>query len=251
MFGAIAKTYLAEKLGIDHKKIVVVSVMPCVAKKFEAERPELAWNEESNVDFVITTRELARMIREAGLAFDKLPDEDFDSVMGESTGASVIFGTSGGVIEAAVRTASTLIAGKAPENVEFTQLRGNEGIRDATFKAGGMDFKVGIASGLGNARELLMRIRDGKEQYHAIEIMACPGGCVAGGGQPLYGNDRSYIEKRAEALYEEDRGKPVRMSHENKEVQTLYDEFIGKPGERRAHELLHTSYTKRGDTTNA
>jgi len=246
MFGAIAKTYLADKLGVDSKKIVVVSVMPCVAKKFEAERPELTWNEESNVDFVITTRELARMIREAGLAFDRLPDEDFDSVMGESTGASVIFGTSGGVIEAAVRTAAAWLDGKAPENVEFTQLRGDEGIREATVKAGGMDIKIGIASGLGNTRELLERVRDGKAEYHAIEIMACPGGCVAGGGQPYYGNDRAVIEKRREVLYAEDRAKHARMSHENKEIQALYDEFLGKPGEHKAHELLHTEYTKRG-----
>jgi NADH-quinone oxidoreductase subunit G/NADP-reducing hydrogenase subunit HndD len=220
--------------------------MPCVAKKYEAERPELSWNEESNVDFVVTTRELGRMIREAGLAFDRLPNEDFDKVMGESTGASVIFGTSGGVIEAAARTAVTWLTGSAPADVELTQLRGSDGLREATVKAGDMELKIGIASGLGNARELLERVRDGKADYHAIEIMACPGGCVAGGGQPYYGDDRGIIQKRAEALYEEDRNKPARLSHENKEIQALYDEFLEKPGSHKAHELLHTEYTKRG-----
>ena len=245
MFGAIAKTYLAEKLGVDPAKMVVVSVMPCVAKKYEAAREELANDGNANVDYVITTREMAGMIREACLDFNSLPDEDFDPIMGESTGASVIFGRTGGVIEAAVRTAVYKLTGKNPENVEFNQLRGSDGLREATIKAGDVELKIGIAHGLSNARTLLENIRDGKSQYHAIEIMACPGGCVGGGGQPFYGNDRAVVEARANGLNSEDADNPVRLSHENKEIQALYKEFLGEPGGHKAHELLHTSYTKR------
>jgi len=245
MFGAIAKSYLAKKLGVDPAKMVVVSVMPCVAKKYEAAREELANDGHADVDYVITTREMAGMLREACVDFNSLPDEDFDKVMGESTGAAVIFGRTGGVIEAAVRTAVYKLTGKNPENVEFALLRGDAGIREATIKVGDLDLKIGIAHGLGNARVLLENIRDGKSQYHAIEIMACPGGCVGGGGQPFYGNDRAVIAARAAGLNGEDKDKPVRCSHENKEVQTLYKEFLGEPGGHKAHELLHTSYTKR------
>ena len=245
MFGAIAKTYLAQKLGVDPAKMVVVSVMPCVAKKYEAAREELANGGNANVDYVITTREMAGMIREACLDFNSLPDENFDPVMGESTGAAVIFGRTGGVIEAAVRTAVYKLTGKNPENVEFNQLRGQDGLREATIKAGDVELKIGIAHGLGNARTLLENIRDGKSEYHAIEIMACPGGCVGGGGQPFYGNDRAVVEARANGLNGEDADNPVRLSHENKEIQALYKEFLGEPGGHKAHELLHTSYTKR------
>jgi len=245
MYGVIAKTYLAQKLGVDPAKMVVVSVMPCVAKKYESARDELANNGYADVDYVITTREMAAMIREACIDFNSLPDEDFDPVMGESTGAGVIFGRTGGVIEAAVRTAVFELTGKNPEKLEFEQLRGDAGIREATIKVGDLDLKIGIAHGLGHARTLLENIRDGKSQYHAIEIMACPGGCVSGGGQPYYGNDRSVIAARAAGLNGEDVDKAVRVSHENKEIKALYAEFLEKPGSHKAHELLHTSYTKR------
>ncbi|MDR0286379.1 MAG: iron hydrogenase small subunit, partial [Clostridiales bacterium] len=247
MFGAIAKTYLADKLGIPAEKIVVVSVMPCLAKKYEAARPELAHGESTRyVDYVISTREFASMIREAGINFTQLPDEDFDPIMGESSGASVIFGTTGGVIEAALRTAVAWLTGKKLEKVDFTQLRGLEGIREASVDINGQEIKIAIANGLGNARKILENVRDGKCQYHAIEIMACPGGCVGGGGQPFYRNDLEILHKRAAAIYEEDKEKPIRSSHENPEIIKLYDEFLGKPYSEKAHELLHTGYTKRG-----
>jgi len=245
MQGVIAKTYLAQKLGVDPAKMVVVSVMPCVAKKYEAARDELANDGHADVDYVITTREMAAMIREACIDFNSLPDEDFDPIMGESTGAGVIFGRTGGVIEAAVRTAVYELTGANPAKLEFEELRGEAGIREATIKAGDIDLKIGIAHGLGNARTLLENIRDGKSQYHAIEIMACPGGCVSGGGQPYYGDDRSVIAARAAGLNGEDKDKALRCSHENKEIQALYKEFLGEPGSHKAHDLLHTSYTKR------
>ena len=245
MFGAIAKSYLAEKLGVDPAKMVVVSVMPCVAKKYEAARDELANNGNADVDYVITTREMAAMLREACVDFHSLPDEDFDPVMGESTGAGVIFGRTGGVIEAAMRTAVYKLTGKNPENVEFTALRGEAGLREATITVGDLDLKIGIAHGLGNARTLLENIRDGKSQYHAIEIMACPGGCVNGGGQPYYGNDRTVGTQRAAGLNGEDTDKALRCSHDNPEIKALYAEYLGEPGGHKAHELLHTSYTKR------
>lgn len=245
MFGAIAKTYLAEKLGVAPENIVVVSVMPCLAKKYEAARPELSESTLNNVDYVITTRELAGMIREAGISFTDLKDEDFDSVMGESSGAGVIFGTTGGVIEAALRTAAFWLTNENLEKIEFTELRGMAGIRESTVTIGDLNLKIGIAHGLGNARRLLESVRDGKADYHAIEIMACPGGCVGGGGQPYHGNDLDIIKKRAEGLYDEDRSKKIRKSHENPEIIKLYEEFLGKPGGHKAHELLHTTFTKR------
>jgi iron only hydrogenase large subunit-like protein len=245
MLGAVAKTYYAEKFGIDPKNMVVVSVMPCLAKKYEAARPELGLNNVGYVDYVITTRELGRMVREAGISFTDLPDEDFDSVLGASTGASVIFGASGGVIEAACRTAAAWLTGKAPENVEFTQLRGMDGVREATVSVAGLDLKIAVASGLGNARKLLEAVRDKKASYHAIEIMACPQGCVGGGGQPYHNNDISVLKKRTEAIYAEDRGKQLRMSHENPEIIQIYKEFFGEPYSHKAHELLHTGFTKR------
>ncbi len=246
MFGAIAKTYLAQKLGISPEKMVVVSIMPCLAKKYEAARPELSYEEYQNVDFAISTRELAKMIKEAGLCFADLPEEDFDSIMGASSGAGVMFGTTGGVIEAAVRTAYTWLTGEKPQEVEFTDLRGLEGLREASYDINGQKINIAVAHGLGNARRLLEEIRDQKSKYHAIEIMACPGGCVGGGGQPYHNNNPEILRKRAEAIYEEDRSKEVRYSHENPEIKLLYDEFLGEPFGEKAHELLHTHFTKNG-----
>jgi len=245
MFGAIAKAYLAPKLGIDPANMVVVSIMPCLAKKFEAAREELGNKAQGrDVDYVLSTRELARMVKEAGINFPALPDTDFDAVMGESTGAGVIFGTTGGVIEAVLRTVSAWKDG-TPKDVNFTQLRGLEGIREATVTIGGQPISVAIAHGLGNARGLLEAIRDGKANYHAIEIMACPSGCVGGGGQPYHGNNIEVLRQRAAALYKEDAGKPKRMSHENAQLQQLYDEFLGEKYGKKAHELLHTTFKAR------
>lgn len=246
MFGVIAKTYLADKLGIDPKDMVVVSVMPCVAKKYEAARPELAIKPEiPDVDIVITTRELGRMIHEAGIDFNSLAEESFDRPLGESTGASVIFGATGGVIEAALRTAYEWLTGSTLENVEFESLRGLEGVKSAEVTINGRTLKIGVAHGLGNARTILECIRAGECQLDAIEIMACPGGCIGGGGQPYHHGNIEILKARAEGLYKEDRDKPIRKSHENKEVIALYDEFLGKPYGEKAHELLHTSYTAR------
>ena len=245
MFGTIAKTYYAEKKGLNPHDIVVVSIMPCLAKKAEAKRPELTKDDDSNVDIVITTREFGHMMKSAGVDFANLKDGEFDKLMGESTGASVIFGTTGGVIEAAARTAYEWLTGEELENVDFKQLRGLEGIREATIKVGEMDLKIGIAHGLGNARKMLEDIKSGKSTYHAIEIMACPGGCIGGGGQPYHHGNMEIIQKRQDAIYREDVGKPRRKSHENTEVIALYEEFLGLPYGDKAHDLLHTHYVKR------
>ncbi|NOR87574.1 MAG: 2Fe-2S iron-sulfur cluster binding domain-containing protein [Bacteroidales bacterium] len=245
MFGPIAKTYFAEKLGVKREDMVVVSIMPCLAKKYEAQRDEFKVNGNPDVDFSITTRELAHLIKQANMDIKKLPEEEFDQPMGESSGAGVIFGTTGGVIEAALRTAYEIHTGKNLEKVDFMQLRGMEGIREATVDFDGLDLKIGIAHGLGNARKLLEDIRDGKSHYHAIEIMACPGGCIGGGGQPLHHGDSSILEKRAAALYREDAGKPIRKSHENPAIKELYETFLGEPMSEKSHELLHTHYFDR------
>lgn len=245
MFGVIAKTYYAEKHGINPDDIVIVSVMPCVAKKAEAKRPELTKDEESNVDIVVTTRELAKMIKEAGLKFDSLADGEFDHAMGESSGASVLFGTTGGVIEAVVRTAHEWLTGEQLQQVEFTQLRGMEGLREATVTIGDQEMTIGIASGLGNARKLLEDVRDGKAHYTAIEIMACPGGCIAGGGQPHHHGNYDIVRKRQQAIYQEDGNKSVKMAHKNEQIIRLYEEFLGEPMSEKSHELLHTYYKKR------
>ncbi len=245
MFGAVTKAYYAKKLNIDPKNVVVVSIMPCLAKKHEAARPELSNDGLKNVDYVLSTRELAMMIKEAGIDFKTLPDGEFDNPLGESTGASVIFGTTGGVIEAALRTAYEWITGETLENVDFVQLRGMEGIRKASVQVKDMNVKIGIAHGLGNARRLLEMIQSGEETFHAIEIMACPGGCVGGGGQPYHHGDQEIIKKRAEALYREDKGKTKRKSHENQYVIQLYKDFLGEFYGEKAHELLHTNYTPR------
>ncbi len=240
MFGTIAKTYYAEKNGLDPDNIVVVSIMPCIAKKAEAKRPELTKDAHNNVDIVVTTRELGAMIKEAGIEFETLPESEYDRVMGESTGASVIFGTTGGVIEAAIRTAYEWITGEELENVEFEQLRGMDGLRKATVKIGDKELKIGIASGLGNARELLEEIRESKDKYDAIEIMACPGG-----GQPYHHGNYQIVKKRQEAIYREDRNKKLRKSHENPEIIQLYEKYLGKPFGELAHKLLHTHYEER------
>jgi len=250
MFGAILKSYYAEKAGIDPKDIYVVSVMPCTAKKFEAQRDELAATGYADVDAVLTTRELARMIKEAGIEFNKLPDSVFDNPFGDAaTGAAVIFGTTGGVMEAALRTVYEVLTGEELKKVEFDAVRGTEGIKEATVKIGDMDVNVAVAHGLGNARALLEKVRSGEKKYHFIEIMGCPGGCVTGGGQPIVSSKvMSEVDlkaERAKALYAEDESLPLRKSHENPYVKALYEEYLGEPCGHKAHELLHTHYVKR------
>ena len=249
MLGAIIKSYYAEKAGIDPKDIAVVSVMPCTAKKFEADREELAGTGFPDVDAVITTRELARMIKEAGIDFVNLPDEDFDDLLGESTGAGVIFGATGGVMEAALRTAYETITGETLEDVNFTAVRGVEGIKEATVQVGDLPVSVAVAHSTGAAAKLLDMVRSGEKKYTFIEIMACPGGCVNGGGQPIVSSqDKMTCDPRvvrAKALYGEDVSKPKRKSHENAELKQLYDEYLGEPNSHLAHKLLHTHYQKR------
>ncbi|HAM99640.1 MAG TPA: NADH:ubiquinone oxidoreductase [Marinilabiliales bacterium] len=242
MFGAIAKTYFAEKIKVNRKDMVVVSVMPCLAKKYECQREEFATDGNPDVDFSISTRELAALIKGANIDFNLLPDEDFDNPLGESTGAAVIFGTTGGVIEAAVRTAYEIQTKKKLEKVDFEELRGLEGVREATIDFNGLPIRIGIAHGLGNARKLLEDIKAGKSYFHAIEIMACPGGCIGGGGQPLHHGDSSILKARQMAIYQEDRNKPIRKSHENPFIVKLYEEFLKHPMSEKAHHLLHTHY---------
>ncbi|SHE47718.1 NAD(P)-dependent iron-only hydrogenase catalytic subunit [Mariniphaga anaerophila] len=245
MFGSIAKTYFAEKMGIDREDLVVVSIMPCVAKKYECGRDEFKVNENPDVDYAITTRELAGLIKLANIDFNKLPNEDFDLPLGESTGAGVIFGTTGGVIEAAVRTAYELYTKKPLQKLDFHELRGMEGIRHATIDFAGFPLKIGIAHGLGNARKLLEKIESGESEFHAIEIMSCPGGCIGGGGQPYHHGNAEILKKRQMALYQEDSNKTIRKSHENPYIIQLYEEFLGKPMSEKAHHLLHTEYFDR------
>jgi NADH-quinone oxidoreductase subunit G len=245
MWGAVAKTYLAGKMNIEAKDMIVVSVMPCLAKKYEAARPEMATNGIPDVDIVISTRELAKMIKEAGIDFNSLQDEEFDNPLGESTGAGVLFGTSGGVMEAALRTAYEWLTKETLENVDFEEVRGMEGIKEACVKINDIDIKVAIASGLGNARKLLEAIRVGEANYHLIEIMACPGGCINGGGQPYANDYEDILEKRMSVLYSEDKNKTIRKSHENPYIKKIYEEFLGEPYGEKSHELLHTHYSKR------
>ena len=249
MLGAIIKSYYAEKANIDPKNIAVVSVMPCTAKKFEADREELAGTGYPDVDAVITTRELARMIKEAGIDFVNLPDEDFDDLCGESTGAAVIFGATGGVMEAALRTAYEVITGKTLEDVNFTAVRGIEGIKEATVQVGDLPVSVAVAHSTGAASKLLDMVRSGEKNYTFIEVMACPGGCVTGGGQPIVSSqDKMTCDprvERAKALYGEDLNKPKRKSHENEQIKKLYAEFLGEPNGHKSHQLLHTHYIKR------
>ena len=245
MLGSITKTYYAQKRGINPRDIVVVSVMPCIAKKAEANRPELTKDSQSDVDIVITTRELGKMIKEAGIRFDTLPDDTFDSPMGQTSGASVLFGTSGGVIEAVIRTVHEQITEKPLDKIEFDQLRGQGGLRRATITIGEKDILIGIASGLGNARKLLQEIREGKNEYTAIEIMACPDGCIAGGGQPYHHGNYEVVKQRKQAIYEEDSGNEIRNSHENPDIMQLYNDFLGHPISEISHKLLHTHYEKK------
>jgi iron-only hydrogenase group A len=245
MLGALTKTYYAKKMGIDPKDMVVVSVMPCTAKKFECQRPEMRSSGYQDVDYVLTTRELAKMIKQAGIDFENLADGSYDDPMGEYTGAATIFGATGGVMEAALRTAYELVTGKALENVEFTAVRGLEGIKEAVIPVEGIgDVRVAVSHGLGNARKLLDRVKEGKVQYHFIEIMACPGGCVGGGGQPIPVNN-DVRTRRAQALYAEDCALTLRKSHESPSVKRLYEEFLGAPLGEKSHHLLHTHYTPR------
>ncbi len=249
MFGALIKSYFAKKEGIDPSKIYVVSVMPCIAKKFERQRPEMKVNSLSDVDNVITTRELARMIKQANIDFTKLEDTTFDNPMGEATGAGAIFGVTGGVMEAALRTAQDILTGKDLEKINFEQVRGAEGIKKATITIDGKEIKVVAASGLSNARTILEEIKSGKADYQFVEIMACPGGCIMGGGQPIKSAKiRSEVDVRklrADALYDIDEKSHIRKSHENPILKTIYEEYLEKPGSYRAHKLLHTTYKER------
>ena len=256
MFGALAKTYYAQKKGIDPAKIVSVSIMPCTAKKFEAARPEMRDSGFQDVDLGLTTRELAVMIKQAGIDFESIPDEKFDSIMGESTGAAVIFGATGGVMEAALRTAYELVTGREVpfENLNITAVRGMEGVREASVKIEnvlpawsfleGVELKTAVAHGLTNAHQIMDAIKNGEANYHFVEVMGCPGGCIGGGGQPIP-TTPEIRKKRTEAIYREDEGKEIRKSHENPEVQQIYKEFLGEPLGHKSHELLHTHYHPR------
>ncbi|MDL2211789.1 [FeFe] hydrogenase, group A [Erysipelotrichaceae bacterium OttesenSCG-928-M19] len=245
MQGAITKTYFANKLGIDPAKIYMVSVMPCVAKKFEAAREELSVDGLADVDAVITTRELGSMIKEAGINYLGLEDEDFDHPLGESTGAAAIFGATGGVLEAALRTAAGWLTNDSAPTLDYKDVRGLEGIKEATLKINDLELKVAAASGLGNTRTLLEKIESGENEYDVIEIMACPGGCIAGGGQPYNHGNREIIKARMESIYEIDVDKEIRESHKNPDIVKIYDEYLSKPGSEVAHKLLHTHYIKR------
>ena len=249
MFGAVAKSYYAEKMGIDPKDMVVVSVMPCTAKKFEIGRDDQAANGVPDVDIALTTRELGRMIQRAGINFQALLDEEFDMPLGLSTGAGVIFGATGGVMEAALRTVVEVLEKKELPSLDFQEVRGMEGIKEATYNVAGTDVKLAVASGLANARMLLDKVNSGEADYHFIEIMGCPGGCINGGGQPHVSpterNFGDYRAKRASVLYSNDAAKAVRKSHENAGVKELYDTYLEKPGSHKAHQLLHTTYVKR------
>ncbi len=250
MFGAVLKTYYAEKEGIDAKDIVSVSVMPCTAKKFEIGRDDQSAAGVPDVDISITTRELARLIKRLGIVFTDLPDEEFDSPLGSGTGAAVIFGATGGVMEAALRTAVWKLTGEKKDSpIEFTEVRGTEGIKEATYEVAGMKVNVAVASGLKNAKELLTKVKNGEANYHFIEIMGCPGGCVNGGGQPqVDAATRNFTDVRAiraKALYDYDAANKLRCSHENPDIQELYKSYLGEPGSHKAHEILHTTYVKR------
>ena len=249
MEGATIKTYYAQKNGIDPKDIVCVSVMPCTAKKFEVGRDDQSAAGVPDVDIALTTRELARMIERAGINFSLLPDEPFDSVLGDSTGAAVIFGSSGGVMEAALRTAADWLEGKDLPSVDYHEVRGMADVKEATYHVGGMDVNVAVTSGLSNVAKLLDAVRAGEKKYHFIEVMCCPGGCINGGGQPIQpASVRNFVDVkglRSKAIYDADKNMPIRKSHQNPSIQKVYDEFYGKPGSHKAHECLHTSYVER------
>ncbi|MBP5589562.1 MAG: iron hydrogenase small subunit, partial [Bacteroidales bacterium] len=243
MFGAIAKSYFADKIGVKREDLICVSVMPCIAKKFECERDEFKTNGNPEVDYSISTRELARLIKIANIDFTNLEDAEFDSPLGESTGAAVIFGATGGVMEAAVRTAYEVITGKNLPKIDFEELRGLDGVREATVHVqDGLDLKLAVVYGLKNARMMLEQIERGESPYHAVEVMACPGGCIDGGGQPLHHGDVNKVKARWEAIYQADKDLPLRKSHDNPSIQAVYKEFLGEPCSHLAHELLHTHY---------
>lgn len=249
MSGAIIKTWYAEKMGIDPKDIVVVGIMPCTAKKFETKRDDQAASGYPDVDYSLTTRELGRMIESAGIYFKHLPDEEFDNPLGDSTGAAVIFGATGGVMEAALRTAVEKLSGEELKSLDFTEVRGTDGIKEASYTVNGMEVKVCVVSGLANANTIMEKVKNGTADYHFIEIMGCPGGCVNGGGQPIqHAVVRNFVDlraRRAAALYEADKDMLLRKSHESEAVKRLYAEFLGEPGSHKAHEVLHTSYVAR------
>jgi NADP-reducing hydrogenase subunit HndD len=249
MMGAVVKSYYAEKHSIDPAKIFVVSIMPCTAKKFEARRPELSSTGYPDVDAVLTTRELAKMIKQAGIDFVKLEDEEFDPTLGDSTGAGVIFGATGGVMEAALRTVYELVTGKSIENLEINAVRGLDGVKEVEVPLGDITIKAAVAHGTANARALLEKVKSGEKEYHFIEVMGCPGGCVTGGGQPIVPAqvqmEIDVGKVRAAAIYDEDRSLPIRKSHENPSVKKVYEEYLGEPNSQKAHELLHTHYTPR------
>ena len=249
MSGAIIKTWYAEKMGIDPKDIVVVGIMPCTAKKFETKRDDQAASGYPDVDYSLTTRELGRMIESAGIYFKHLPDEEFDNPLGDSTGAAVIFGATGGVMEAALRTAVEKLSGEELKSLDFTEVRGTDGIKEASYTVNGMEIKVCVVSGLANANTTMEKVKNGTADYPFIEIMGCPGGCVNGGGQPIqHAVVRNFVDlraRRAAALYEADKDMPLRKSHESEAVKRIYDEFLGEPGSHKAHEVLHTSYVAR------
>jgi iron-only hydrogenase group A len=244
MFGALAKTYYPQKAGIDPAGVVSVSIMPCTAKKFECRRPEMQDSGYWDVDYVLTTRELARMIREAGIDFARLEDEEYDDPLGISTGAALIFGATGGVMEAALRTAYELATGTELTEINFYDVRGLKGIKEAEVDVNGTTVKVAVAHGLGNARQLMELIKTGKADYHFIEIMCCPGGCIGGGGQPIP-TTRSIRAKRIEGIYEGDEAMTLRKSHDNPAIKQLYQEFLGQPLGEKSHRLLHTTYTPK------
>ncbi len=248
MFGAVAKSYYADKVGIDRKDVFVVSIMPCTAKKYEAAREELSVDGLQDVDAVLTTRELAKMIKQARINFPAIENAAYDSILGDSTGAGVIFGATGGVMEAALRTVADILTGQDLKEIEYTAVRGMEGIKEATVNINGMDIKVAVAHGTGNATKLLERIRSGEASYHFVEVMGCPGGCINGGGQPIIMDKEKTDEVkklRAQGLYSIDQSRKHRKSHENPEVKALYDEYMEKPNSHKAHHILHTHYTKR------
>ncbi len=249
MFGAVTKTWYAKKMNLDPKDIVVVSIMPCTAKKFECGREDQSASGYPDVDYALTTRELARMIETAGINFNLLPDEQFDNPLGEGTGAGVIFGATGGVMEAALRTAVETLTGEELKSLDFTEVRGTEGLKEATYTVAGMEIKVCAASGLKNAQTVMEKIKNGTADYHFVEIMACPGGCVNGGGQPVQpASVHNFVDLkglRGKALYEADKNLPLRKSHESEAVKTVYAEYFEKPGSHIAHEVLHTHYVKR------
>ncbi len=249
MFGAVCKTYYAEKLGIDPKDIVVVSIMPCTAKKFEKGRADQSAAGVPDIDYALTTRELARLIKRKGILFNELPDEQFDAPLGIASGAGLLFGATGGVMEAALRTVYEVLEGKKAKKLEWKEVRGTEGIKEATYKVAGMDVKVCVVNGLANARKIMEDVKAGTSPYHFIEVMSCPGGCVNGGGQPIVDsyvrNNYDVKALRAKAIYDTDAAMSLRKSHENPAVQDLYKEYFGEPNSQKAHEILHTTYVKR------